>query len=109
MIIRHGEKAGSASTTQVGVDENGSPDKHSLTVRGWQRAGALVAFFASPTRPGIAKPNSIVAAASRDDVGIADEESKSRRAQQTGRDPDPSVRNELLKVPGGIGILRAAG
>jgi len=83
MIIRHAEKAGPASTTQIGVDENGSPDKHSLSIRGWQRAGALVAFFASPTRPGVAKPKSIVAAASGDDVGIADEESKSRRAQQT--------------------------
>lgn len=29
-----------------GVAVDGTPDEHSLIVRGWQRAGALVTFFA---------------------------------------------------------------
>ena len=33
-----------------GVDADGRPARHELTVQGWQRAGALVQFFASPAR-----------------------------------------------------------
>lgn len=44
MIIRHAEKP-SADGTVNGVDEDGATDKEALTVRGWQRAGALVQFF----------------------------------------------------------------
>jgi hypothetical protein len=44
MIIRHAEKADNASPDR-GVMANGTEDKDSLTVRGWQRAGALVRFF----------------------------------------------------------------
>ena len=40
--IRHAEKPLSASP--AGIDD-GAPDPHSLTVRGWQRAGPLVAFL----------------------------------------------------------------
>lgn len=40
MIIRHGE-----SHDAPGVDAPDKPDKHSLDVRGWQRAGALARFF----------------------------------------------------------------
>jgi len=43
MIIRHAEKPEHHGPR--GVDENGNEDKESLTVRGWQRAGALVQFF----------------------------------------------------------------
>jgi hypothetical protein len=70
MIIRHAEKPDAAAP--VGVDEDGSPDKHSLTIRGWQRAGALVPFFASPARPGIARPATIVAATRDRDDGTGD-------------------------------------
>jgi hypothetical protein len=45
MIIRHGEKPG-ADGTDAGVSPEGGPDPEDLTVRGWQRSGALVRFFA---------------------------------------------------------------
>jgi hypothetical protein len=43
MIIRHGEKpAGDGS--DAGVSPEGNADAEDLTVRGWQRSGALVRF-----------------------------------------------------------------
>jgi hypothetical protein len=48
MLIRHAEKP---DDTDGGVDPKGKPDKHDLVVRGWQRAGALVQFFANPRDP----------------------------------------------------------
>jgi hypothetical protein len=47
MIIRHAEKHQHGSYDR-GVSEDGRPAHHELTVRGWQRAGALVHFFAPP-------------------------------------------------------------
>ena len=79
MIIRHAEKP--ARTGPSGVDETGLPDQHSLTVRGWQRAGALVAFFGAPVRAGIAKPDTIVASTRTD--ASTDDDHNGRRAQQT--------------------------
>ena len=43
LLIRHAEKPDNDSR---GVNSDGSPDDKSLTVRGWQRAGALSAQFA---------------------------------------------------------------
>jgi hypothetical protein len=48
MLIRHAEKP---DDQDGGVDQKGKPDKHDLIVRGWQRAGALVQFFAKPRDP----------------------------------------------------------
>ena len=48
MLIRHAEKP---DNNDGGVDQKGNPDKHDLIVRGWQRAGALVQFFANPRDP----------------------------------------------------------
>jgi hypothetical protein len=45
MIIRHGEKPTGDGLIH-GVSHLGAHDKHDLSVRGWQRAGALVRFFA---------------------------------------------------------------
>lgn len=42
MVIRHAEKP---DNTHEGVTAHGAQDKECLIVRGWQRAGALVALF----------------------------------------------------------------
>ena len=44
MVIRHAEKPDDAGLER-GVDEHGIEDSRGLTVRGWQRAGALVRYF----------------------------------------------------------------
>ena len=45
MVIRHAEKPSNDSPDE-GVTQEGERDKESLTVKGWQRAGALAALFA---------------------------------------------------------------
>ena len=47
MVIRHAEKPDDAVTV-FGVTIEGHQDPEELTVRGWQRAGALATFFAPP-------------------------------------------------------------
>jgi broad specificity phosphatase PhoE len=65
MIIRHAEKPHDSGRDR-GVDIDGLHTHHELTVRGWQRAGALVRFFAplnaEPPAP-IARPRVIFASA----------------------------------------------
>jgi len=60
MLIRHAEKP---DDKDGGVDQKGGLDKHDLIVRGWQRAGALVQFFANPRDPNgpIKRPGTIFA------------------------------------------------
>jgi broad specificity phosphatase PhoE len=45
MVIRHAEKALPGGVIS-GVNEAGGPDPNSLSVRGWQRAGALAKLLA---------------------------------------------------------------
>jgi hypothetical protein len=45
MVIRHAEKPSDDNAVQ-GVAADGAPDPEELVVRGWQRSGALVRFFA---------------------------------------------------------------
>jgi hypothetical protein len=45
MLIRHGEKP-TDNPLSAGVGESGNQDPEELSVRGWQRAGALIRFFA---------------------------------------------------------------
>ena len=79
MIIRHAEKPTDDGAIR-GVSEHGVHDRHALSVRGWQRAGALVRFFAPPGETGtaehIATPSTIIASA-------ATLESPSVRSRQT--------------------------
>jgi len=67
MIIRHAEKPPKHGGDPLDVQEDGEPGKgKSLIVIGWQRAGALNAFFApyqsAPSNPAIVTPDYIYAA-----------------------------------------------
>lgn len=50
MFIRHGEKPADGGPPH-GVNHHGEHDEHSLSVRGWTRAGALASLFASAPTP----------------------------------------------------------
>jgi len=54
----HGEDALPAGlrAAELGVNERGSTDRHSLTPRGWQRAGALAVAFTFGIGPGTRVP-----------------------------------------------------
>lgn len=63
MFVRHGEKP-APNGPPHGVNHHGEHDEHSLSVRGWTRAGALARLFSSaPTdaHPVIVVPERIVA------------------------------------------------
>jgi broad specificity phosphatase PhoE len=66
MLIRHAEKPLHPYGSPRGVNPDGQPDPHSLTVTGWIRAGALVELLA-PSRgdpPGeLRRPDTIYASA----------------------------------------------
>jgi hypothetical protein len=84
MIIRHAEKPNGQS---AGVTEPGAVDARDLSVRGWQRAGALACFL-SPAHgplqnPLLAKPEFIFASAAVDDPVPGN--SRSRRSEETVR------------------------
>lgn len=49
ILIRHAEKPGSDGPP-LGVNRHGHHDEHSLSVRGWTRAGALAAVLAHAPR-----------------------------------------------------------
>jgi hypothetical protein len=65
IVIRHAEKP-TARPKRHGVREDGTNDKESLTVRGWQHAGSLAAVFAAAgvaaAEPALARPDHIFAA-----------------------------------------------
>ena len=63
MFVRHGEKPGEGSPPH-GVNRHGERDEHSLSVRGWTRAGALASLFAhapSKSHPHVVRPGRIFA------------------------------------------------
>ena len=82
MVIRHAEKPGGRF---AGVTEWGETNAHGLSVRGWQRAGALCCLFAPAYGPLqnalLAKPAFIFASASVDDPTPGN--SRSRRSLET--------------------------
>jgi hypothetical protein len=62
LLIRHAEKPGPAKLGR-GLTPEGKEDKHSLVIRGWQRAGAWAALFGSKTaRHDFPRPDFIFAA-----------------------------------------------
>lgn len=78
MFLRHGEKPGDDGPP-LGVDKHGQHDPHSLSVRGWTRAGALAALFdhvPSPDRPGLTRPGRVIATKPTDEY-------KSKRERDT--------------------------
>lgn len=79
MLIRHAEKP---DDTQQGVDESGRQDKESLSVIGWQRAGALAAMLAPQRNPGqqttLVTPTHLFATKLNPELG-----DHSKRPQQT--------------------------
>jgi len=93
MIIRHGEKPPEppASPPPFGVTPGGEQDDHSLSVRGWQRAGALATLFASSRTipPPIGTPQFIYAVKVDSDFQSPHDAAgqkigtKGKRAQQT--------------------------
>ncbi|MCF8530798.1 MAG: hypothetical protein K9G69_05840 [Candidatus Nanopelagicales bacterium] len=63
VITRHGEKP-SDSGKPHGINVEGEHDPHSLSVRGWTRAGALAGLFSlvpQPQYPGVSTPARIFA------------------------------------------------
>jgi hypothetical protein len=85
MIIRHAEKELEGGPPPFGVDAEGEQNKHSLSPRGWQRAGALVPFFCKAWARGIETPDAVYASKVGASVLMADghDISKSLRPQQT--------------------------
>jgi hypothetical protein len=67
MIIRHAEKPPDGGGAPFGVTPGGDQDGEELVVRGWQRSGALVRFFAPAggqfSQPALATPGVIFASA----------------------------------------------
>jgi len=79
MLIRHAEKPSSKPPIQ-GVNINGDPDKESLIVQGWQRAGALAVFFAPSLGP---LQNSEIAVPATIYASKIEKGSNSKRPQET--------------------------
>ncbi len=83
MILRHAEKP---NADERGVNYLGRKEPHGLTVRGWQRAGALVSLFDPPTgtvqNPHLAKPAYLAASSTASSSGL-EPNSKSHRERET--------------------------
>src|SRR5262245_33136926 len=64
MLIRHAEKPSNFSP-HSGVTLEGKREKECLTIRGWQRAGALATLLAPPNNafhdPALARPHHLFA------------------------------------------------
>lgn len=91
IVIRHAQKP-TRKPKRNGIRKNGTEDPESLTVRGWQHAGALAAVFAGrgPSAPDalVARPDVIFAAgAGKKTARVGDRNvrvgSRSRRPLQT--------------------------
>ena len=99
MLIRHGEKQPDAGPPPYGINADGEQDRHSLSPRGWQCAGALVPFFRVAYRGGIESPDAVYASEVGKIAIMSDghDVSQSLRPQQT---VTPLV--EAIDVPNGL-------
>jgi len=85
MLVRHAEKEPDSGPPPYGVNAQGEQDKHSLSPRGWQRAGALVPFFVQAWVGEIETPDAVYASRIGTDALMVNGQdvSKSLRPQQT--------------------------
>ena len=86
MLIRHAEKPPPSRTVR-GISPSGRLDDRSLTVTGWQRAGALVELFAPARgRPpaGLWRPDAVYAATARNGHSRRSIETVAPLARQLG-------------------------
>lgn len=65
LLLRHAEKPNGGARPPYGVTEDGTQSVDDLTVRGWQRAGALAQRFASGVDPKLPRPDVIFASGPR--------------------------------------------
>src|SRR5208283_4221632 len=81
IVIRHAEKPDDPALGP-GLTAQGDPDKHSLVVRGWQRAGAWAALFGPDgSRPDYPTPDVVYAA--DPDAAPTEDGSVSKRPYET--------------------------
>lgn len=89
ILVRHGEKPGGEFDGE-GTNVDGSVDKKSLVIRGWQRAGAWAALFGSGLGgPAYPLPNIVYAAAPNagDDDSARPFETAGPTANRLGQQP----------------------
>lgn len=110
MFIRHGEKP-SDHGAPLGINHHGEHDNHSLSVRGWMRAGALAGLFAHAplvSHPDVHPPERIVAtkpsaeAKSRREINTADPIARRLNIvvdSDLGHGSEASVRENILTDP----------
>ncbi|RSS78243.1 hypothetical protein EF918_21750 [Streptomyces sp. WAC06614] len=85
MVIRHAEKPEGKHDKPYGITADGEVDKESLTVTGWQRAGALAELFdpvQGQIRAGLRTPDRIYAS-TPDKATMGKEGSNSLRPVET--------------------------
>ncbi|THF86540.1 histidine phosphatase family protein [Deinococcus sp. KSM4-11] len=108
-LIRHAEKPDEKHPDHppLGVNEDGQPSPTSLTVRGWQRAGALTVQFGQHIMP-LARPSSLYAPAYPDGPSHRPRETITPLARHLGltiHTPQPKgneaalVTDHLLREP----------
>jgi hypothetical protein len=117
LIIRHAEKPGESWSGQ-GLTADETPDKKSLVIRGWQRAGSWSALF-GPLLGGPDYPQPAIIYAANPDAGTGEEPSQrpfetvTPLADRLGLKPDttyalgqePQLAAKLVGQAGGVVLV----
>ncbi|MBU6151529.1 MAG: hypothetical protein KGR25_08775 [Chloroflexi bacterium] len=110
MFVRHGEKPNDHGAPH-GVNHQGEADEHSLSVRGWMRAGGLAGLLSNtpiPSHPNVQPPQRIVATGPSPDAKSHREINTANPIAQRlglhvesdlGRGSELQVRDNLLRDP----------